>query len=130
MGRPAFHLSFPVRDLALAKAFYCDTLGATVGRDQDGWSDIILFGHQLTLHERPGEVLSIEQRGVRHFGIILEWDEWTRLGIALQEKGCGFEMEPVVFDSGAREHGKFLLCDPSGNLVEIKAYRDVSTVTG
>ncbi len=33
MQRAIFHLSFPVRDLAAAKVFYCDFPGASIGRD-------------------------------------------------------------------------------------------------
>ncbi|WP_146907266.1 VOC family protein [Arenimonas daejeonensis] len=131
MIQAVFHLSFPVRDLAAAKTFYCDLLGATVGRDTGQWADIVLFGHQLTLHERPEQVLPPEQRGVRHFGAILAWREWEALGASLQGKGCAFLRPPTLIDPGtAQEHGKMLLCDPSDNVIEIKAYRDVSGVLG
>jgi len=93
--------------------------------------DILLFGHQVTLHERPSEVLSPADRGVRHFGAILPWQEWQALGARLIEQGCDFLMEPTVSMSGTeQEQGKLLLCDPSDNLVEIKAYRNVPAVFG
>ena len=59
--RHVFHLAFPVRDLAQARAFYVERLGARVGREGDAWLDILLWGHQITLHERPDEVLPREQ---------------------------------------------------------------------
>lgn len=131
MIRPIFHLSFPVRDLSAAKAFYCDALGATVGRDNGEWADILLFGHQITLHERPSEVLGAEARGVRHFGAILPWEEWDALGLALIGQGCPFVMPPTVAHSGTeKEQGKMLLCDPSDNLIELKAYRNASAAIG
>ena len=131
MDRAIFHLSFPVRSLADAKAFYCALLGASIGRDTGEWADILLFGHQVTLHERPSEVLSPADRGVRHFGAILPWLEWQALGARLIEQGCAFLMEPTVSMSGTEQaQGKMLLCDPSDNLVEIKAYRNVLAVFG
>lgn len=127
MQRPVFHLSFPVRDLVAAKAFYCGRLGASLGRDNDEWSDILLFGHQLTLHHRPDEVLPPEMRGVRHFGAILPWHEWERLGTRLQREGIAFVRPPTISAAGTtEEHGKMLFCDPSDNLIEIKAYRNAA----
>jgi len=52
MKRPIFHLAFPVADLAAAERFYTTYLDATVGRRTSRWIDLLLFGHQLTLHER------------------------------------------------------------------------------
>ena len=120
MQRPIFHLSFPVRDLAAAKAFYRDFLGASIGRDNDQWADVLLFGHQLTLHQRPGEVLSPELRGVRHFGAVLPWDDWEALGTKLLQKGIVFVRAPAISDAGTmEEHGKMLLSDP-----QRQPYRD------
>ena len=131
MDRPIFHLSFPVLDLPAAKAFYCDALGATVGRDNGDWADILLFGHQLTLHNRPNEVLPPDQHSVRHFGAILPWQDWIALGAKLESEGCTFLRPPTVSGTGtAHEHGKMLLCDPSNNVIEIKAYRNVAAVLG
>ena len=53
---PIFHLSFPVRDLAEALAYYTDTLGGLPGRREEGWADVALFGAQLTLQHRPEDV--------------------------------------------------------------------------
>jgi uncharacterized protein len=131
LDRPIFHLSFPVLDLAAAKTFYCDALGAVVGRDHGDWADILLFGHQLTLHHRPSEVLPPNQHGVRHFGAILPWQDWIALGAKLERQGRTFLRPPTISGTGtALEHGKMLLCDPSNNVIEIKAYRNVVAVLG
>jgi uncharacterized protein len=131
MTQAIFHLSFPVCNLKAAKDFYCTYLGALVGRDNGEWADILLFGHQITLHERPSEVLSPEDRGVRHFGVILPWEQWRSLGHALTKHGCPLLMEPTVAHAGTeKEQGKILLVDPSDNLIEIKAYRNVSAAIG
>lgn len=131
MSISIFHLAFPVRDLAAAKNFYCDAFGATIGRDNSQWADVVLFGHQLTLHRQPDEVLTPEQRGVRHFGVILPWSEWAALADKLEAAGHDFEHPPTVSHSGtSREQGKMLLSDPSDNLIEIKAYRNLAAVLG
>lgn len=131
MDRPIFHLSFPVLNLSAAKTFYCDVLGASVGRECDEWMDIVLFGHQLTLHYRPREVLRPEERGVRHFGVVLPWHQWMALAETIEDRGCTFFRSPVTLSAGTgQESGKFMLCDPSDNLIEIKAYRNVDVVLG
>ena len=65
-GEPILHLSIPVRDLEESRRFYVDVLGCEPGRVQDRSLDVFFFGCQVTLHERPAEVLAPEQRGVRH----------------------------------------------------------------
>ncbi|HEV7734574.1 MAG TPA: VOC family protein [Candidatus Binatia bacterium] len=129
--RPVFHLAFPVSSLAESERFYVTTLGATAGRRSRTSLDLLLFGHQLTIHERPAEVLTPEQTGVRHFGVILGWDEWDILCARLREEGVQFVREPSVVHQGTpREEGKMLLLDPSGNLIELKTYRDPRAALG
>ena len=116
-----FHLSLPVRDLAAAKTFYVTWLDARIGRDTGEWADLFVFGHQLTLHQRPDEVLDAAANGVRHFGAILPWDAWQ----ALAAKLAPLSVTPRVSHHGTpQEQGKLLLRDPSAHLIEIKAYRD------
>ncbi|GAB1537926.1 VOC family protein [Scytonema sp. NUACC21] len=127
MFRPIFHLAFPVRDLEECKNFYVNTLGAKVGRVRDKWIDIFLFEGQITLHERPFEVLPIGKHGVRHFGAILAWRDWEVLALRLNEMKVEFEVKPYVSGVGTDiEQAKMLLSDPSGNLIEVKAYRNPS----
>lgn len=127
MTEPAvFHLSFPVRDLRASCAFYERWLDAHPGRVGEGWCDLILFGHQLTLHDRPEQVLPREAHGVRHFGAILAWDELARLRARLESHGgpgCRVQHRDP---QGPDEHLKILLDDPDGNLIELKAYRSAA----
>jgi hypothetical protein len=60
-SRHIFHLSIPVADLAAAKRFYVDVLEAQVGRENEEWLDILLWGHQITLQRRPDEVLPLQR---------------------------------------------------------------------
>ena len=131
MNRPIFHLSFPVRSLVEAKEFYCERLGAAAGRENVDWIDILLCGHQLTLHERPLEVLGASDRGVRHFGFVLDRTQWDRLGARLLALGADFDREPYLSHAGTpSEQGKMVFSDPSGNLIEVKFYRDFAMAMG
>ena len=123
---PIFHLSFPVRDLEEGVAYYVETLGGVPGRRERDWADIALFGAQLTLQLVPGDVLDPMPRS-RHFGATLGWGEWETLVARLRD----FVEPPCVGHAGtAREQAKAMVRDPSGNLIELKAYRQPQKVLG
>lgn len=126
MSRPIFHLSFPVSDLGAALDFYTRTLGGTVGRHEDKWADIALFGAQLTLQAQPQDVLDPMPRS-RHFGATLDWADWERLTARLTDF---LEAPRVDYAGTEREQGKAMIADPDGNLIELKAYRQPSAVLG
>jgi hypothetical protein len=126
--RYIFHLAFPVSDLATTKEFYVGHLGAGVGRENAEWLDLLLWGHQITLHQRPDDVLSRERQGKRHFGVILPWSEWQQLVEHLRAREVVFLQKPEILLAGTpREQAKFYLEDPSNNVIEIKAYRNFTT---
>lgn len=52
---PPFHLAFPVRDLAEARAFYGEKLGCPEGRSSPEWIDFNFYGHQIVAHLAPSE---------------------------------------------------------------------------
>jgi uncharacterized protein len=128
--RAIFHLSFPVSSLEAALGFYQRCLGATVGRHTGEWADVVLFGHQLTLHNQPSQVLARSARGVRHFGAILGWEDWQ----AIRSRVISFN--PALAENiqhrlagEPAEHVKLLLEDPDGNVIELKAYRNLGSVS-
>ena len=127
--RHIFHLSIPVADLDTAQRFYVDVLGATIGRRHDDWLDVLLWGHQITLQLKPDEVVPLDRQGKRHFGVSLPWLEWVALAERVRSSGASFLSEPVVKLAGTpEEQAKFYLADPSHNVIEIKAYRNLSTL--
>ena len=113
-----FHLSFAVPDLRAAARFYEDVLGCARGRDAGQWLDVMLFGHQLTLHQATTQHPA---RPIDHFGVLLSESQWHAFIGQLHGAGVDFVMPPQVSDAGTRnERGKLLLHDPAGNLLEFK----------
>ena len=130
-NRYVFHLSLPVSELTSAKRFYVEVLGATVGRENAQWLDVLLWGHQITLQHRPEEVLPPAKQGKRHFGVVLPWAEWERQTAKIEKLGVGILGSPTIELAGTDdEHAKLYLHDPSGNVIELKAYRNVQRTLG
>jgi len=130
--RPRFHLALPVTDLDATRRFYTETLGCRVGREAARWVDVDLYGHQLSLHlvddaqdvagHNPVDGDAIP---VPHFGVILDLPTWRALGDRLLASGADFVLKPKVrFAGQPGEQGTFFLRDPSGNVLEFKAFAD------
>lgn len=135
MSRPRFHLAFPVRDLAEARAFYGGMLGCPEGRCAPDWVDFDLHGHQIVAHLAPEEVASRtslvdgEAVPVRHFGPILAPDAWRDLAARLTAARVGFLIAPQTrFAGQAGEQSTFFITDPSGNALEFKSFADHAQV--
>lgn len=118
-----FHLSLPVRDLAEAERFYVDLLGAQVGRRRERWLDVWLFGAQITLHDAPDAPPPADGNTHRHFGAVLPRAAWEDYAARATKAGARF-VRPIATDNpGAPdEQSKFMIADPSGNLIEFKTY--------
>ncbi len=127
-----FHLAFPVRDLAEARAFYGELLGCPEGRSSDEWVDFDFFGHQIVAHLSADEAATQahnsvdgEEVPVRHFGVILSLDAWHELADKLKRANVRFIIAPQVrFQGQAGEQATFFFTDPSGNALEFKAFAD------
>lgn len=135
MQMPRFHLAFPVAELAATRAFYGDLLGCAIGRESDRWIDFDFYGHQITAHldDAASQVsrnpVDGKQVPVRHFGVILEWDDWHRLADALKAKGVEFVIEPYLrFKGEVGEQATMFIADPSGNHLEFKSFKDMNRV--
>ncbi|MGC4094598.1 MAG: hypothetical protein QM756_43115 [Polyangiaceae bacterium] len=71
-------------------------------------------------------MLPLDKQGKRHFGVVFPWDSWSSEMARLAQVGCHFLDEPSLQAAGTPdEHAKAYLADPSGNVIELKAYRDV-----
>ena len=133
---PAFHLAFPVHDLAAARRFYGDLLGCPEGRSSEAWVDFNLHGHQIVAHLAPQECarsatsdVDGDDVPVRHFGLILEMPAWEALAGRLRAAGTRFVIEPHIrFKGEVGEQATMFFLDPSGNALEFKAFADMGQV--
>ncbi|MCA6271733.1 MAG: VOC family protein [Phenylobacterium sp.] len=135
MSRPRFHLAFPVRDLAEARAFYGGLLGCAEGRSSPEWVDFDFHGHQIVAHLAPSpedvatNPVDGEDVPVRHFGVILDLASWRALADRLEAAGVRFIIPPQVrFQGQPGEQATLFFLDPSGNALEFKAFADDARV--
>ena len=133
---PPFHLAFPVRDIEETRAFYVNALGCTVGREAKRWIDFDFFGHQISAHVREGELTHNPSNTVdgdavpiRHFGCILDMNNWYQLRDQVTAYGVEFIVGPKVrFVGKPGEQATMFFCDPSGNALEFKAFADMNRI--
>ncbi len=132
---PCFHLAFPVADLEATREFYVNYFGCEIGRASDHSIVFNFFGHQVVAHLAPDEA-PINRDGitrnqvdskhvpVRHFGMVLAWDDWQALSKRLQEYQIDFVIEPYIrYEGTSGEQATMFLLDPSGNALEFKAFK-------
>ena len=133
--KSVFHLAFHVRDLAVARHFYCTVLGCAEGRSTDTWVDVDLCGHQLSLH--LGEPFATTLTGhvgdhlvpMPHFGLVLGLPDWQRMADRLTDAGIAFVLPPQQrFAGQPGEQWTMFFCDPFGNPIEVKGFRSFDTV--
>lgn len=131
-----FHLAIPVNDIKLAREFYTKILGCREGRSDQHWVDLNFFGHQLVCHldTTAGERVDISnpvdhhEVPIPHFGIVLSMPEWEVLADDLKAKNINFIIQPYIrFKGQAGEQATMFFADPSGNAIEVKAFRDVAS---
>ena len=131
-----FHLAFPVDDLAAARRFYGGLLGCPEGRACESWVDFDFRGHQITAHLCPEECAAARTNAVdgdavpvRHFGLILPWQDWQALAERLRSEGTAFLIEPHIrFKGEVGEQATMFLRDPAGNAIELKSFRDPARI--
>ena len=128
-----FHLAYPVKDKESTRVFYRDILGCIQGREAETWIDFDFFGHQVSFHVKPEAFTGLEPTNivdgkdvpVRHFGAILEWDQWHALADRLAAARTDFVIEPYIrFKGETGEQATMFFLDPSGNALEFKSFKD------
>lgn len=130
-----FHVAIPVSNVEEARIFYRDVLQCPEGRSSENWVDFDLYGHQFVIHYKPGtgEVQNHENAvdghnvPVPHYGVVLEWESWEKLADRLTKKNIKFIIEPYIrFEGQPGEQATMFFCDPSGNALEFKAFKDIN----
>jgi extradiol dioxygenase family protein len=131
-----FHLAVVVDDLAAAREFYGGLLGCAEGRSASHWVDFNFFGHQLVCHlsdKYPGNakdavsnVVDGHDVPVPHFGAVLDFFYFDVLAGELRDAQIPFVIEPHVrFKGQPGEQRTMFFLDPSGNAIEIKAFKNI-----
>ncbi|MEL6719307.1 MAG: VOC family protein [Bacteroidota bacterium] len=131
-----FHLAFPVYDLGQTRQFFEELLGCSVGRTSDRWIDFNFWGNQITAHlvdreDEAQDTNAVDGKNVpvKHFGAILEMEEWEALAEKLKKHGTEFIIEPYVrFKGEVGEQATMFFLDPSGNAIEFKSFKDFNQI--
>ena len=130
-----FHLAIPVSNLEESVAYYKDTLGLREGRSSKKWTDFDFFGHQLVCHvsdsinEQVTNPVDGEEVPVPHFGVVLSIEEFEEFLSQINDKNVDFIIKPTIrFKGEIGEQRTMFFKDPSGNAIEIKAFKDMSNL--
>mgnify|MGYP001489857187 FL=1 len=130
-----FHLAIPVSNLEESVAYYRDTLGLREGRSSKKWTDFDFFGHQLVCHvsdsinEQVTNPVDGEEVPVPHFGVVLSIEEFEEFLLQINDKNIDFIIKPTIrFKGEIGEQRTMFFKDPSGNAIEIKAFKDMSNL--
>ena len=134
--RIPFHLAFPVRDIAEARAFYGELMGCPEGRSAPEWVDFDFYGHQIVAHLAPDECGHKQSSAVdghdvpvKHFGAILPMDKWQAMAEKLVANKTAFVIEPYIrFKGEPGEQATMFFLDPSGNAIEMKSFADLGSL--
>ena len=128
-----FHLAIPVSNLEESVAYYRDTLGLREGRSSNKWADFNFFGHQLVCHvsniinEQITNPVDGEEVPVPHFGVVLSIEKFEEFLLQINDKNIDFIIKPTIrFKGEIGEQRTMFFRDPSGNAIEIKAFKDIN----
>jgi len=136
MKAKVFHLAAPIKDIEDTRRFYGNLLGCPQGREAERWIDFNFFGHQVSFHladtdpaNDPTNIVDGKNVPVRHFGAVLDWDDWQSLSAKLIDAGIEFIIEPYIrFKGETGEQATMFFLDPSGNALEFKSFKDESQI--
>tara|TARA_B100000886_G_scaffold123647_1_gene83298 strand:- start:87 stop:509 length:423 start_codon:yes stop_codon:yes gene_type:complete len=130
-----FHLAIPVSNLEESVAYYRDTLGLREGRSSNKWADFDFFGHQLVCHvsniinEKITNPVDGEDVPVPHFGVVLSIEEFEEFLSRVNNKNIDYIIKPTIrFKGEIGEQRTMFFRDPSGNAIEIKAFKDMGNL--
>ena len=130
-----FHLAIPVSNLEESVAYYRDTLGLLEGRSSNKWADFNFFGHQLVCHvsniinEQITNPVDGDEVPVPHFGVVLSIEEFEEFLLKINDKNIDFIIKPTIrFKGEIGEQRTMFFRDPSGNAIEIKAFKDMNNL--
>lgn len=100
------------------------------------WIDFDFYGHQVVAHLAPDDsdgdtanALEGHAVPVRHFGVVLEMEEWQVLAERLEAAGTDLIIAPYTrLEDEPGEQSTIFFRDPSGNAVKMQAFTNVSAL--
>lgn len=134
-----FHLAVQVRDIEEARDFYGNKMGLLEGRSAESWIDFNMFGHQFVTHLNPqigkdGKIEGISNPvdghgvPVPHYGVVMNFEEWNQHVEKVKGFVEEFIIEPYIrFEGEPGEQGTMFFADPSGNVLEFKAFKNIES---
>lgn len=131
----SFHISLPCLDIERTKDFYIDKIGAHLGRSNNNWLDINLFGNQITFTKSGRFDFHFQNYSFEgkilpsfHFGVILDITTWGTVYSKVNAQNIEV-FDEITFLKGKKgEHISFFVKDPNGYMVEFKSFSDASEV--
>lgn len=128
-----FHLAIEVHDLNAAREFYVNILKCKEGRSDTLWIDFNFYGHQLVCHLNKKMKIADTSNNVDgneipipHFGVVLNMSDWNIIADQLVSFNIDFIVEPYIrFKGLPGEQATMFFYDPSGNSIELKAFKDI-----
>ncbi|MAX71313.1 MAG: bleomycin resistance protein [Flavobacteriaceae bacterium] len=127
----SFHMSLPCLNVEETKDFYINNIGAFLGRTNENWVDINLFGHQLTFIQAekfnfnsPNYVFEGKILPSFHFGVIIDVDNWGKIYTKLTKQELEVVTQTTFLKDKTGEHLSFFINDPNDYMLEFKSFKD------
>ena len=126
-----FHLAIPSLDLQATKDFYLQ-IGGKMGREYESHVVMRFFNCQLVAHKCDKSFIFPPKMYPRHFGMILfRYEELELVYSDVKLRGLEFFEDMFMRHEGKfEEHKTFFLKDPSNNVIEFKAYKNLEAIFG
>ena len=124
-------MSLPCLNVEETKDFYINNIGAFLGRTNENWVDINLFGHQLTFIQAekfnfnsPNYVFEGKILPSFHFGVIIDVDNWGKIYTKLTKQKLEVVTQTTFLKDKTGEHLSFFINDPNDYMLEFKSFKD------
>lgn len=126
-------MSLPCLDVKETKAFYTNSIGASLGRTAEHWADVNLYGHQITFIQAdkfnfnsPNYVLEGKILPSFHFGVIVDVDTWGELYTKLSKSDLEVVTQTTFLKDKTGEHLSFFINDPNNYMIEFKSFKNIN----
>ena len=119
-----FHLTFRVRDLEAARAFYGELLGGEVANQTATSTDFSFFGSDLTCRLAPDWTPPPPGPSGPALRATVSPETFTRIAARLEQAGTSFLEPPQDEPVGKLTRRKMAFLDPSGNALLLQTALD------